>query len=151
MGGGCLFNLVDIVWGCLIDVIVYPVLKEEVCVCAPAYERSFCHVVMMVVVQRHFNIVALAHIAFVFIVESVGIVFHMPCDEELSSLTCHNDSHTALVAFCNDAKLGVFLDIFSAHFCVTTVWHSEHIVEAAEDGQMVGGGAMVFEDSEHLL
>ncbi len=78
-----LLNLVDVIRCFLVNVVVYPVIEEEVGMRAPCHYGRIVRIVVLVIVHGHVYVVALAHVALVFVAERVGRILKMAGDEEL--------------------------------------------------------------------
>lgn len=91
-----LFNVVDIVWGLLIYIIVYPIAKQQVGMCSPRYEWWLRGIVVGVIMLRKRYICALSPVAFKLRIKGIGRVFKVSHDEKLASATRHHHAHTAI-------------------------------------------------------
>ena len=117
----------------LIDIIVEPVGKEQICGASPPYDNFLFRVVVLVIIDRRFDRESLCDIASVFGIKGVGRILRMACHKDLATLACHHHIHSALPALGHDLEFLYLLNILGTHFAVAALWHVEDIVEATED------------------
>ena len=124
--------LVDVVRGLLVNIVVYPVVEEQVGVRPPPYERWLRGVIIRIIVDRHLHVIALAYVAPVLLVESVGRILHVSCHEKLASTPRHHYAHAALFRFGYQRQLVTCGYVLTAHLGVAAVGHVEYVIEASE-------------------
>lgn len=116
----------------------------------PRYQRSLVRVVMPVIVSRQFHILSDVLVAPILTVERVWRIFQMAGNEELTSLSGHDDADATLLAVGNELQFGVGQYVVAMQLRMAAMGHVEHIVEPPEDGQAVVE-RLLREDAKHLL
>ena len=129
------FYVVNIEWGFLINIVVYPVAEQEVAMCSPSHVRRIVRVGVHVIVLRHLYVITFVLVATIFLIERVRSILHVSGYENLSSVSCHYDAHAAFFRFGYYVKFLMLLYVFASYFRMTAVWHEEGVVEATEYGE----------------
>ena len=134
----------------LIDVIVQPVLIQQVGMGTPAEEGRLLRVVVGIVILGHCNGQALAHIPLVLGIQRVLIVLRVAGDKDLAAIFGAHEERACLVALGQDAEGAAVEHIFPADAGMAAVGGVEHLIKAA-DQRVCRAGDLVLKHAEHLF
>ena len=85
-----LFNVVDIIWRFLVNVIVNPIGIEQIGVSTPGNDRRIVGIVIPIIVLRQIHIITNIPVALIFIIKRVGRILQMTRDKELTAIPRHH-------------------------------------------------------------
>lgn len=145
-----LFNVLNIIRRLLVNVVVDPVAIEEIGMGTPGDEGFLVRVVVIIIVLWQIDIITLAHVTLVLLVEGVRRILQVTGDEELTAATSHHDADTALRRLGEDIQARHLLDVLTAHLGMAALRHIEDIIEATED-RLRWVERLLLEDAKHLL
>ena len=91
-----LFDIVNIIWRLLINVVVDPVGIKQIGMGTPRDQRWIIRIIAKIVILWQVNIVAHATVTLILIVERVGRILQMASDKELAAVAGHHHAYAAV-------------------------------------------------------